>query len=91
MNRLTRVIINFCILGLLATGCSSNSWTGFYYKNGQLETDPIIQDGFVSSASCLDWARGQKELLVDPLGLYECGSSCKLDDYGTYICKETID
>lgn len=79
---------------LLASGCSfSTEWTGFYYKNGNTIADPIMQAGFKDSVSCLDWARGQKELLHDEEGTYECGSNCKIQDstYGTYVCKETLD
>ncbi len=79
---------------LLSSSCSfSTEWTGFYYEGGNLSADPITQAGFKDSFSCLDWARNQKQILVDPEGSYECGSNCEIKNssLGLYICDETID
>ena len=66
---------------LIAAGCNfSTQWTGFYYKNGNTSADPITQSGFADSASCLSWARNQKQVFNDLEGTYECGSNCEVKD-----------
>ena len=94
MNRKVSKVIFIVPLFLLASSCSfSTQWTAFYYKNGNTMADPIMQSGFTDSASCLSWARNQKQALNDLEGSYECGSNCEIKDssLGLYICDETID
>ena len=69
------------------------SWLGFYYPNGCLscESDYIFSPEFDSKEQCFAWANDIKRRRDNPEDLFECGLNCKKDDYGMYICKETVD
>ncbi len=83
-------LLTICII--LLSGCSlSNEWTGFYYQDKNdigNSTKQKIQSGFKSKEDCRNW-------IIQTAGNndnfdYECGLNCKLNNYNTYTCKETI-
>lgn len=75
----------------LSTTLGRPSWSAFYYTHGDLTSKPLIMHEFKDLQSCLSWAEDEKENLNDPLGSYECGKGCKMQEEDFYICKETID
>lgn len=84
------------ILILLGVGCMTKGdiWQGFYYPDGCLacEDSYIYSPVFHDSLSCLNWAYDYQRVRGGPEDLWECGKNCEMDDdYGLYVCEETID
>lgn len=90
-NILVLLIVGLIILLLVN---KKEEWKGFYYPDGCLgcEENYIFSPStFDNKEACLAWAENTKIKRNNESDLYECGLNCKENDYGSYICKETVD
>lgn len=87
------LIFPLLLSAFLLSGCSNDSWTGFYYPDITKMNDEStwrIQPSLKSLEACRNWAddmAGDNNKVWD----YECGTGCRYEkDIKMNVCKETL-
>ena len=79
------------ISALLLTGCTTDTWTGFYYPDINNRSKFITEGPLNTPEECRDWVNSQAK---HNTGRYEyaCGKNCKVDALleGIPDCDETV-
>ncbi len=83
-------LLAFLSITLFLFGCK-DEWKGFVYPN----KENLLVHRNVGNYSSLEDCRAAalnylRDLDALETGDYECGKNCKPDDYGMYICQDTL-
>jgi len=92
-NTISILLIILVFVGAYFLFFKKDTWLGFYYPNENDLTRHIQSTELDSLEACRAWVNTQVPI-HNPSGYgydYECGKNCNLQDYGLYVCKETLD
>ena len=80
------------ISALFLAGCTTNTWTGFFYPDANDLTIFVTEGPFDTSEECLDWTTSQAEQITRGASHHECGKNCEKDALleGIPFCDEKV-
>lgn len=66
-------------------------WIGIYYPNSDYPGQYEISSEFKDKDICLKWGRSKSVANPDdPLPAWDCGRGCKVNEFGLFLCEETV-